>query len=200
MRHGDKVNNLGRKKGHRDAMLSNMASSLLVNKRIVTTVTKAKELRKYVEPIITKSKENTTNNRRVTFSYLQNKSANKELFEVVGPAVAERPGGYVRIIKAGFRKGDNAEMAYIELVDFNEVYTKSDDGAKKKTRRSRRRGKKATESSTEEVAVKAKETPEESVVAEATAETSDESVKNEDAEEQTPEPTEPETDTEETKE
>lgn len=138
MRHGNSINHLGRKYGHRSALLSNLANSLIINKRIVTTVAKAKELRKFVEPIITKSKDNSTNNRRVAFSYLKDKSAAKELFDVVGPAVANRPGGYVRIIKSGFRAGDNAEMAYIELVDFNEVYSKgSSTDAKKKTRRSK---------------------------------------------------------------
>ncbi len=137
MRHGNSINHLGRKYGHRSALLSNLATSLILNKRIVTTVAKAKELRKFVEPIITKSKDNSTNNRRIAFSYLKNKFAAKELFDVVGPAVANRPGGYVRIIKAGFRPGDNAELAYIELVDFNEVYTSSKPAeAKKKTRRS----------------------------------------------------------------
>lgn len=136
MRHGNSINHLGRKYGHRSALLSNLAVSLILNKRIVTTVAKAKELRKFVEPIITRSKDNSTNSRRVAFSYLKNKNAAKELFDVVGPAVAERPGGYVRIIKAGFRPGDNAELAYIELVDFNEVYSNSKPAeTKKKTRR-----------------------------------------------------------------
>lgn len=138
MRHGNSINHLGRKYGHRSALLSNLATSLIINKRIVTTVAKAKELRKFVEPIITRSKDNSTNSRRVAFSYLKDKSAAKELFDVVGPAVANRPGGYVRIIKSGFRPGDNAEMAYIELVDFNDVYSKGTSAdAKKKTRRSR---------------------------------------------------------------
>ncbi len=137
MRHGNKINHLGRKYGHRSALLSNLASSLILNKRIVTTVAKAKELRKFVEPIITKSKDNSTNNRRVAFSYLKNKYAAKELFDTVGPAVADRPGGYLRIIKSGFRPGDNADMAYIELVDFNDVYVNTKPAeAKKKTRRS----------------------------------------------------------------
>jgi large subunit ribosomal protein L17 len=143
MRHGNTINHLGRTYGHRSAMLSNMAISLILNKRIVTTVPKAKELRKFVEPLITKGKDNSTHSRRVVFSYLQNKEAAKELFDVVGPKVADRPGGYVRIIKAGFRPGDNAEMAYIELVDFNDVYTSASvkQEAKKKTRR----GKKSKE-------------------------------------------------------
>lgn len=147
MRHGNTINHLGRTYGHRSAMLSNMAISLILNKRIVTTVPKAKELRKFVEPLITKGKDNSTHSRRVVFSYLQNKEAAKELFDVVGPKVADRPGGYVRIIKAGFRPGDNAEMAYIELVDFNDVYTSASvkQEAKKKTRR----GKKTKEAAAE---------------------------------------------------
>lgn len=158
MRHGNSINHLGRKYGHRSALLSNLAASLILNKRIVTTVAKAKELRKFVEPIITKSKDNSTNNRRVAFSYLKSKYAAKELFDVVGPAVADRPGGYVRIIKAGFRPGDNAELAYIELVDFNEIYTSSKPAeAKKKTRRS---GKKVADEVTEEPTSEVVETSE----------------------------------------
>lgn len=145
MRHGDKQNNLGRKKAHRDALLSNLAAQLITHKRIVTTVAKAKELRKYVEPLITKTKKNEnanqiSHNHRIVFSYLQNKNAVKELFTVVGPKISARPGGYTRIIKLGIRPGDNAEKALIELVDFNEVYgavaTTSAEPAKK-TRRSR---------------------------------------------------------------
>lgn len=136
MRHGNTINHLGRKYGHRSSLLSNLASNLILHKRIVTTVAKAKELRKFVEPIITKSKDNSTNNRRVAFSYLKNKYAAKELFDVVGPAVLDRPGGYVRIIKSVYRPGDNADMAYIELVDFNDVYSNTKPAeAKKKTRR-----------------------------------------------------------------
>lgn len=121
MRHGKKINHLGRQKGHRDALLSNMAASLILHKRINTTVAKAKALRKYVEPIITKSKTDTTHSRRVAFSYLQNKFAVTELFKDVAAKVAERPGGYTRIIKTGNRLGDNAEMCMMELVDFNEL-------------------------------------------------------------------------------
>ncbi len=146
MRHGDKVNNLGRKKAHRDALLSNLACQLITHKRIVTTTAKAKALRVYVEPIITKAKENTTNQRRVVFSYLQDKEAVKELFGAVAEKVAGRPGGYTRIIKLGFRFGDNADTAMIELVDFNEIYGKGKGEEKavaKKTRRSGAR-KKAT--------------------------------------------------------
>ncbi|MFZ6001386.1 MAG: 50S ribosomal protein L17 [Bacteroidota bacterium] len=144
MRHGKKVNHLGRMKGHRDALLSNMASSLILNKRITTTVAKAKALRKYVEPLITKAKADTTHSRRTVMSYLQNKESLKALFGEVAGRTSERPGGYTRIIKLGeTRLGDNAEMCLMELVDFNEIYKK--DGAEKKgkTRRSRSKGKKA---------------------------------------------------------
>lgn len=144
MRHGDKVNNLGRKKAHREALLSNLACQLITHKRIVTTTAKAKALRVYVEPIITKAKENTTNQRRVVFSYLQDKEAVKELFGAVAEKVAGRPGGYTRIIKLGFRPGDNADTAMIELVDFNEIYGKGkgeEKAAAKKTRRSGARKK-----------------------------------------------------------
>jgi len=141
MRHGKKFNHLGRTASHRSAMLSNMASSLILNKKITTTVAKAKELRKYVEPLITKSKDNTTHSRRVVFSYLQNKEVVKELFGEVADKIADRPGGYTRILKLGNRLGDNAEMALIELVDYNELMLEakaSKDEGKTKTRRSRR--------------------------------------------------------------
>lgn len=142
MRHGKKFNHLGRTASHRHAMLSNMASSLILSKRIETTVAKAKELRKYVEPLITKSKEDNTNNRRVVFSYLQNKDAIKELFGIVSEKVADRPGGYTRIIKLGNRLGDNAEVCFIELVDFNETMLAASAEKAAKTRRSRRGGAK----------------------------------------------------------
>lgn len=139
MRHNNKNNHLGRKAGHRSALLSNMAASLIEHKRIETTLAKARALRRYVEPLITKSKDDTTHSRRVVFSHLQNKEAVSELFREVAPKVAERPGGYTRIIKLGNRLGDAAEMALIELVDFNELYVKEKAGADaKKTRRSRR--------------------------------------------------------------
>ena len=149
MRHGKKVNHLGRTASHRSALLSNMASSLILEKRITTTVAKAKALRKYVEPLITKAKSDTTHSRRTVFSYLQNKESVKELFSTVASKTSERPGGYTRIIKmADVRLGDNAEMCLIELVDFNTLYTKDGETAKKgKTRRSRKSGKK--EESTE---------------------------------------------------
>jgi len=136
MRHNKKFNHLGRTADHRAAMLANMAISLIMHKRITTTVAKAKALKKYVEPLITRSKEDTTNSRRVVFSYLQNKLALKELFGVVSEKVGDRPGGYTRIIKLGFRKGDAAQMCFIELVDFDENMAKTE--TKKKTRRSRR--------------------------------------------------------------
>src|SRR5678809_585990 len=124
MRHGDKIKNLSRTKSHRDALLSNLAVALITHKKIVTTVAKAKALRVYVEPLITKSKTNTTHQRRVVFSYLQDKEAITELFSTVAEKIAGRPGGYTRIIKLGARTGDNAEMALIELVDFNDIYGK----------------------------------------------------------------------------
>lgn len=122
MRHGDKINNLGRTTAHRKALLSNLATQLIAHKRIVTTLAKAKTLRTYIEPLITKAKDNTTHQRRVVFSYLQDKEAIAELFGPIAEKVAGRPGGYTRIIKLGTRVGDNAETALIELVDFNEVY------------------------------------------------------------------------------
>ena len=140
MRHGKKFNHLGRTASHRAAMLSNMASSLIIHKRIVTTVAKAKALRVYVEPIITRSKEATTHNYRTAFSYLQDKVAVTELFTVVGGKVASRPGGYTRILKTGNRAGDNAEMAMIELVDFNEFFEGFNEDKKKSTTRRSRRG------------------------------------------------------------
>jgi|TARA_B110000967_G_C18826907_1_gene531889 large subunit ribosomal protein L17 len=135
MRHGKKFNHLGRKTAHRKAMLSNMACSLIEHKRINTTVAKAKALRQYVEPLITKSKDDTTHNRRIVFSYLRNKYAVTELFKEVSVKVADRPGGYVRIIKMGHRQGDNASMAMLELVDYNELYNPKGNKKKKSTRR-----------------------------------------------------------------
>jgi large subunit ribosomal protein L17 len=156
MRHGDKINNLSRTKAHRDALMSNMASQLIAHKRIVTTLAKARALRTYIEPLITKtkkavSKEETMHQHRIVFSYLNNKEAVKELFTVVGPKIATRPGGYTRIIKLGTRLGDNAERAMIELVDFNEIYGKGKSEAAapaKKTRRSSGK-KKATDATPE---------------------------------------------------
>ncbi|MBP8116044.1 MAG: 50S ribosomal protein L17 [Chitinophagaceae bacterium] len=146
MRHGDKIKNLGRKKAHRDALLSNLACQLIQYKRIVTTTAKAKALRVYVEPLITKGKENTTHQRRVVFSYLQDKEAIKELFGTVAEKVGGRPGGYTRIIKLGARMGDNAETAMIELVDFNEIYGKGIGEEKTAAKKTRRAGsKKKTE-------------------------------------------------------
>ena len=153
MRHGDKVKNLGRKKAHRDALLSNLACQLIQYKRIVTTTAKAKALRVYVEPLITKGKENTTHQRRIVFSYLQDKDAVKELFGSIAEKVGGRPGGYTRVIKLGARVGDNAETAMIELVDFNDIYGKGkteEKGTAKRTRRSGGTKKKAEGTSTEE--------------------------------------------------
>jgi large subunit ribosomal protein L17 len=140
MRHGDKINNLSRTKAHREALLSNLACQLIRHKRIVTTLAKAKALRTYVEPLITKSKENTTHQRRVVFSYLQDKEAIKELFDAISVKVAGRPGGYTRILKLGIRLGDNAEKAMIELVDYNEVYGKGIGEAAAPAKKTRRAG------------------------------------------------------------
>ena len=141
MRHNKKFNHLGRQAGHRKAMLSNMASSLILHKRIETTVAKAKAVQMFIEPLVTKSKEDTTHSRRVVFSYLKQKEAVAELFRTIAPKIAERPGGYTRILKTGFRLGDAADMCIIEFVDFNEAYTfgklPSTEEAKPKTRRSR---------------------------------------------------------------
>lgn len=145
MRHGKKINHLGRTANHRKAMLSNMASSLILHKRITTTLAKAKALRTYVEPLITKSKEDTTTNRRTVFSYLQNKEVVTILFREISQKVADRPGGYTRIIKTGNRMGDNAEMCFIELVDYNETMLTAKEGkkaAKPATRRGRTAKKK----------------------------------------------------------
>lgn len=155
MRHGKKVNHLSRQAGHRKAMLANMACSLIEHKRINTTVAKAKALKVFVEPLITKSKEDTTHNRRIVFTYLRNKYAVAELFREVAPKVGDRPGGYTRIIKLGNRLGDNADMAMIELVDFNELY----NGGKKEAKKTRRRGR-SKKSETEAVVEEQQEAPE----------------------------------------
>ncbi len=154
MRHGDKINNLGRKTAHRHALLMNLACALIENKRIFTTLAKAKALRTYVEPLITKSKDDTTHSRRTAFSYLKNKDVVSTLFKDVAVKVAERNGGYTRIIKTGNRQGDAAEMAMIELVDFNEIYSnnkKATTTAKAKTTRRSRGGKKAGSADTSNV-------------------------------------------------
>ena len=147
MRHNKAINHLGRKSGHRKALLANMAASLILNKRIQTTVAKAKALKSYVEPLITKSKDDSTHSRRVVFSYLKNKEAVAELFRTVAPKIADRPGGYTRVLKTGFRQGDGADMALIELVDFNEAALASAPKAAKKT--TRRSSKKAVEAPVE---------------------------------------------------
>jgi large subunit ribosomal protein L17 len=162
MRHGRTVNHLGRTASHRKAMLANMACSLIEHKRINTTVAKAKALRRYVEPLITKSKDDSTHSRRTVFAYLKSKNAVTELFREVAPKVADRPGGYVRIIRTGFRPGDNAETAMIELVDFNTIYGKevAKAAGKKRTRRgaAKKKAEGAEETSNEETAPKAKAT------------------------------------------
>ena len=155
MRHNKAINHLGRKSGHRKALLANMATSLILNKRIQTTVAKAKALKMYVEPLITKSKEDSTHSRRVVFSYLKNKEAVTELFRTVAPKIAERPGGYTRVLKTGFRYGDGADMALIELVDFNEAALASAPKAAKKT--TRRSSKKTVEAPAAEVETPAAE-------------------------------------------
>ena len=187
MRHGKKVNHLSRKKGHRRSLLSNMACSLIEHKSINTTLAKAKALRVYVEPLLTKSKTDSTHSRRTVFSYLQDKDVVAELFREVAPKIATRNGGYTRIIRTGYRLGDNAEMCMIELVDFNEVYTK--EAATKTTRRSRRGGKKtssaetlveeavveeAVEAATEESLTEVVEEPTAEVAEEPTAEVAEE--------------------------
>ena len=161
MRHGDKIKNLSRKKAHRDALLSNLACQLIAHKRITTTVAKAKALRVYVEPLITKSKENSTHQRRIVFSYLQDKNAITELFSTVAEKSGGRPGGYTRIIKLGTRPGDNAEQALIELVDFNEIYGKGREERREGTRRTRRGrgGSKKSEVKAEAVEEKEEEMP-----------------------------------------
>ena len=159
MRHGDKIKNLSRTASHRRALLSNLACQLIEHKKIVTTLAKAKSLRIYVEPLITKAKENSTHQRRVVFSYLQDKEAIKELFSTISEKVAGRPGGYTRIIKLGTRVGDNAELAMIELVDFNTIYGKSVDAKAEPAKRTRRGSSK--KKATEEGAEKATETKEE---------------------------------------
>ena len=174
MRHGKKFNHLGRKTAHRKAMLSNMATSLLLHKRISTTLAKAKELKKYVEPLITRAKDDTTHNRRMAFSYLKNKEAIIVLFGEVIEKVSTRPGGYTRIIKTGFRLGDNAEMCIIELVDFNELMLKNAEPAKKTTRRSRR-GTGAAPAAAAAKAPAAEAKSEEPSAPEASAESTDES-------------------------
>lgn len=177
MRHNKKFNHLGRQSAHRKAMLANMASSLIMHKRINTTTAKAKALRQYVEPIITKAKDDSTHSRRIAFSYLRDKDAVTELFRVVGPAVGERPGGYTRILKTGFRLGDAADTCLIELVDFNETYGKeAAAAAKPKTRRSRSGAKKAADTAVVETgaadgAENAAEVPAEKKVAEKKAAT-----------------------------
>ena len=159
MRHGDKINNRGRKKAHRVALLQNLASQLITHKRIVTTLAKAKALRTYVEPLITKTKKiesasQISHNHRLVFAELQDKAAVKELFTVVGPKVATRPGGYTRILKLGIRPGDNAEKAMIELVDFNEIYGNAVEKAAEPAKKTRRAGaKKKAEAAVEEAPV-----------------------------------------------
>jgi len=167
MRHGKKVNHLGRQKPHRDAMMSNMAASLIMHKRINTTVSKAKALRVYVEPLLTKSKDDTTHSRRIVFGYLRDKAAVAELFRDVAPKIAERPGGYTRIIKTGQRLGDRAEMCMMELVDFNDLMLGGKEAKKAKTTRRAGKKKPAAAGSSKETTA----STEEGSSAEATSET-----------------------------
>lgn len=169
MRHGKKHNHLGRKAEHRQALLANLTIALITHKRITTTLAKAKALRVHMEPLVTKAKNDSTHNRRVVFSYLQNKDAIKELFDVVGPKIGDRPGGYLRIIKIGFRRSDASDMAMIEFVDFNDLYNPSSAESKAagKSRRSRRGGaKKATETTAKEETTASTETAEETAAEE----------------------------------
>jgi len=180
MRHGKKFNHLGRTAPHRKAMLSNMASSLIIHKRISTTVAKAKALRQYVEPLITKSKTDSTHSRRIVFSYLQDKETVKVLFDEISEKVNDRPGGYTRIIKTGNRLGDNAEMCIMELVDYNELLLADKEPAKAKTRRSRRGKKSSTDEKAPETAVETKveeQVADAEVVEEVEAETAEEQIK-----------------------
>jgi large subunit ribosomal protein L17 len=195
MRHGKKFNHLKRKSAHRKALLRNLSIALITHKRITTTLAKAKALRKYVEPLVTKAKANTTHSRRVVFSYLQNKEAIKELFGPIADKVADRPGGYVRVIKLGFRRSDGAEMAMIEFVDYNEVYNPNEDkgegGGSRRRRRSRRGGGGGSESTaaataTETAAEEEEEIEEEDMVDEIVdevEETTEEATDEETAEE-----------------
>ena len=171
MRHNKAINHLGRKSGHRKALLANMATSLILHKRIQTTVAKAKALKSYVEPLITKSKEDTTHSRRVVFSYLKNKYAVTELFREIAPKIADRPGGYTRVLKTGFRQGDGADMALIELVDFNEAALASGKPEAKKTatRRSRSRKSAATAEAPKAEEAASEETAQEAPAAETPA-------------------------------
>lgn len=159
MRHNKSFNHLSRKKGHRDALLANMTISLIMHKRIFTTLAKAKALRMYAEPLINRAKEDTMANRRLVFKHLQNKEAIKELFNDIAQKIAERPGGYTRILKTGNRLGDNAKTCFIELVDYNDTYTPAKKDEKKQTRRSRRSTKKAEAPAAPAAETPATETP-----------------------------------------
>ena len=199
MRHGDKINNLGRTASHRNALLVNLTCQLFQHKHIVTTLAKAKALRPFVEPLITKSKENTTHQRRIVFSRLGDKNAVKELFDVISPKIASRPGGYTRVIKLGKRVGDNAELALIELVDYNEVYGKGIETAEttgtRKTRRAGRSKKSAQAKAAPEVKTEVEEQPVPEAKAEAaepTAEAANDDVEKVSPDENTGEPGEEE--------
>lgn len=167
MRHAKRINHLGRTDAHRKALMSNMSASLIMHKRISTTLAKAKELRKYVEPLVTLSKQDTTHSRRMVFAKLQNKYAVTELFRDISQKVADRPGGYTRILKTGFRKGDNAEMCIIEFVDYNETYTSASSAKKStRTRRSSKKSAKVEEPAQVEETAQTEETPAQETAAE----------------------------------
>ena len=170
MRHGKKFNHLGRKAAHRKALLRNLSIALVEHKRIETTLAKAKALRKFIEPLITKGKTNTMHSRRVVFSYLQNKEAVKEIFGAIAEKVGDRPGGYVRVIKTGFRRSDGAEMAMIEFVDFNEVYSLKDSNKPSRRRRSKKKSTATDVDTTATTEAAVEETAEETPVAEEVAE------------------------------
>jgi large subunit ribosomal protein L17 len=181
MRHGDKINNLGRKKAHRSALLSNLAAQLIQHKRITTTLAKAKALRTYVEPLITKAKDNTTHQRRMVFSHLQDKEAIQELFDVIRLKIEGRPGGYTRIIKLGARHGDAAEIAMIELVDYNEIYGKGIGEQKDATAKRSRRGGGSRKKATTTDAAATTETTETATAAPVDEPTADTTSENTDA-------------------
>jgi len=166
MRHGKKFNHLGRKAAHRKALLRNLSIALVEHKRIETTLAKAKALRKFIEPLVTKGKTNTMHSRRVVFSYLQNKEAVKEIFGAIAEKVGDRPGGYVRVIKTGFRRSDGAEMAMIEFVDFNEVYSLKDSNKPSRRRRSKKKSTATDVDTTATTEAAVEETAEETPVAE----------------------------------
>ncbi len=186
MRHGKKFNHLGRKAAHRKALLRNLSVALIEHKRIETTLAKAKALRKFIEPLVTKGKTNTMHSRRVVFSYLQNKEAVKEIFGAIAEKVGDRPGGYVRVIKTGFRRSDGAEMAMIEFVDFNEVYSLKDSKKPSRRRRSKKKSTTTDVDTTATTKAAVEETAEETPIAEEVTEVVEETPVAEEAAEEAP--------------